>query len=224
MPERVSFKTLDGVTIVGDWVAAPTTIGAAILLHMMPTDRRSWAPFQAVLASRGVASLAIDGRGHGDSTKGPEGAQVDFRNFSDEEHQSSLYDVIGAFDWVKRRGFEVKHIAICGASIGANLAVEMLLEEPILAGAALLSPGKDYHGMDAVFDVASVLPHQSLWIAASEGDDQESFEDSKKVSEKSVSERKELVLLKNAGHGTNMLASTPNMMERLADWLRDVVR
>ncbi|MFH1973777.1 MAG: alpha/beta fold hydrolase [Patescibacteria group bacterium] len=224
MAERITYKTLDGVTIVGDWVAATTTIGAVILLHMMPTNRKSWSAFQATLSSRGIASLAIDLRGHGDSTSGPEDSSIDFRNFDDAEHQTYLYDVIGAFDWIRHRGFETTHIALCGASIGANMAVQMLLEEPTLAGAALLSPGSSYHGTDATADAPNLLPHQSLWVAASEGDDQDSFEAAKKIAERAVSERKELMVLKNAGHGTNMMTADAGMMERLADWLRDVLR
>ncbi|MCI0479374.1 alpha/beta hydrolase [Candidatus Uhrbacteria bacterium] len=224
MAERITLKTVDGVTIVADWVAAPTTIGASILLHMMPANRKSWVGLQAALMSRGVASLAIDLRGHGESVEGPDGSRIDFKGFTDDEHQSSLYDVIAAFDWLRRRGFEPSHIVVCGASIGANIALQMLLEEPALAGAALLSPGSSYHGTDATFDAPSVLPPQSLWVAASEGDDQKSFEDGKAVVEKAPSDRKEFVGLKNAGHGTNMFSADPKLTERLADWIRDLVR
>lgn len=224
MAERINFKTIDDVTIAGDWVAAPTTIGAVILLHTMRTNRKTWADFQTKLAKRGVASLAIDLRGHGESLQGPGGANLDFKAFSKEEHQTSFYDALGAFDWLKRRGFEPARIAFCGASIGANLSVQMLLEEPRLAGAALLSPGGDYQGTDAVADAGNILPGQALWIAASEGDDRESFEASKKIAAQAVSDRKEFIRLKNAGHGTAILTSHPETAEALADWLRDAFR
>jgi len=223
MAERITFKTVDECTIVGDWVPAPTTIGAVILIHMMPSNRKSWAEFQAKLSKRGIASLAIDLRGHGESLDGPEGTKMDFKSFTDEEHQSALFDVTGAIDWLKRRGFDPARIALCGASFGANLAVEALLEEPKLLGAALLSPGS-YRGTDAAFDAASILPDQALWIAASESDDQESFDASKEVVAKATSDRKDFVQLKNAGHGTAILTSHPEVGDALADWLRDVIR
>ncbi|MBU1032348.1 MAG: alpha/beta fold hydrolase [Patescibacteria group bacterium] len=222
--EKITFKTSDDVPIVGSWVTAPTTFGAVILLHMMPTNKESWAKFQAILAKRGLASLAIDLRGHGESNIGQDGGKIDYKRFSDAEHQSSLFDVIGAFDWLKRREFETERIAVCGASIGANLAVQFLLEEPRVAGAALLSPGKAYHGINVIEDIVDVLPEQSVWIAASEGDDQASFDDSKAAFEAASSLKKEFVPLKNVGHGTKILEAKPELAESLADWLKEVVQ
>lgn len=224
MPERVSFETNDGVQIVGDWVAAPTTLGAVILIHMMPANRRSWADFQVSLAKRGLASLAIDLRGHGESTVGPEGSAIDFKNFTDAEHQSSLLDVIAAYQWLTRRGFEKQRIALVGASIGANLAAQFLLEEPGVPGAALLSPGRNYRGTNIVNDIRSVLPEQSVWIAASEGDDQISFEASREAHDIASCNRKTLIPLKAAGHGTAMLVSHPEVGEQLADWLKETTQ
>lgn len=220
MSERMTYTTVDGVKIVGDWVTAPTTLGAVILVHSMQTTRSSWAAVQAALAKRGLASVAIDLRGHGDSIVGPEGAGIDAKTFkSDAEHQSSLYDVIGAYEWLRDRGIAPSQMAVVGASIGANLAVEFLLEHPLVAAGALLSPGADYHGTNVVADAPSVLPDQSMWIAASEIDDQESFEASQKVYEEVTSDRKTFVPLKNAGHGTEMFNSHPELIETLADWL-----
>ncbi|MBU0540189.1 alpha/beta fold hydrolase [Patescibacteria group bacterium] len=224
MPEVISCKTIDNIKITGDWVAAPTTFGAVILLHMMPADRKSWAAFQVMLAKQGLASLAIDLRGHGDSVESADGARYDYEVFSDEEHQSSILDVIGAFDWIKRRGFKADKVAVCGASIGANLALQFLAEEPELAGAALLSPGADYHGINALEDVEKVLPSQALWAAASAGDDQPSFNTAQKMIAAAESDKKEFVELKNAGHGTAMLESHPETAAALADWLKDVIQ
>lgn len=224
MAERITYKTLDDVTIVGDWVAAPTTFGAVILLHMMPMNRGSWSVFQGVLAKRGLASLAIDLRGHGESTVGPEGTSIDYKSFTDEEHQSSLYDVMGGFEWILRRGFERPRVAVVGASIGANLALEFLAEEPLLAGAALFSPGRDVRGMLALSDVGAVLPDQALWVAASEGDDQDSFECASQVFAEASSTRKAWLPLKNAGHGTAILSSQPLLGDQLADWLKETIQ
>lgn len=224
MPEVISYKTIDNIKIVGNWVTAPTTFGAVILLHMMPANRKSWAAFQTLLAKQGLASLAIDLRGHGDSIESAEGARLDYAVFSDEEHQSSILDVIGAFDWIKRRGLQADKIAVCGASIGANLALQFLAEEPKLAGAALLSPGENYRGINTLEDVLAVLPSQALWAAASEGDDQPSYTAAQKVIAAAESEKKEFVALKNAGHGTAMLESHPEIATDLAGWLKDLIQ
>jgi alpha-beta hydrolase superfamily lysophospholipase len=224
MAERITFKTLDEVTIVGDWVTAPTTVGAVILLHTMQLNRSSWAAFQAVLAKAGLASLAIDLRGHGESIEGPEGASLDFRNFTDDAQGTTLYDVMGAYEWIARRGIDPERVMLAGASIGANLAIRMLAEEPRIRGAALLSPGKNYHGLNAVTDVESILPHQSLWMAASEGDDQEAFESTKEVYAKAPSELKTFEPLKNAGHGTNIFSARADLMTAACTFLKNIAQ
>lgn len=224
MSEKISFTTIDDVTIVGDWMAAPTTLGAVILVHMMPSNRTAWAEFQPLLAKRGLASLAIDLRGHGESLKGPGGAALDFKNFSDSEHESSIYDVLAASEWIARRGFEKGRIAVVGASFGANLAAQLLIEDPHIAGAALLSPGQNYHGTDVVEDAGSLGNEQALWIAASEGDDQESFVASKAAFENAPCEKKFFLPLRNAGHGTKILSSQANLSVQLADWLKQIIQ
>lgn len=217
MPERVTFETPDGVKIVGDWVTAPTTIGAAILVHMMPATRSSWAGLQQALAKRNIASLAIDLRGHGDSTEVDDGSTADYHAFGDDEHRSSLLDVESAYDWLRSRGFTPRQVVVGGASFGANLAVQLLTEFPDLAGGVLLSAGTDYHGLNAVEEAPSILPDQSVWAAASEGDDQESFEATTQVVELATSDRKQFVPLRQAGHGTGILITHPEIVDQMAE-------
>jgi alpha-beta hydrolase superfamily lysophospholipase len=70
-PQEMSFKTVDGVTIVADYYPPVPQAGLkapiVILLHMYPADRTSWADFAKQLSGIGIAALAIDMRGHGKS-------------------------------------------------------------------------------------------------------------------------------------------------------------
>ncbi|MDD5437803.1 MAG: alpha/beta fold hydrolase [Patescibacteria group bacterium] len=220
MPERVSFQTFDGVKIVAEWYPVPTTVGVAVLLHMMPMDRRSWAPLQQVLAKYGIASLALDLRGHGESLETETGQKLDYKNFDDIQHQQCLNDVQSALDWLVNKNYPLDRIMTVGASFGANLALFMLEQEPRLCGAVLLSPG-DYRGMDAVEEASYVKPSHCLWAAASEGDDPEAFEAAGKIVEQAAADRKAFVPYKNAGHGIHLFTSDPKLMDALATWMRD---
>lgn len=221
MPERITFKTADNVEIVGDWVTSPTTSGAVVLLHMFPSARHSWAAVQAALARRGLASLAIDLRGHGESTRGPGGAQLDFQKFKEDEHASSIEDVRAAVEWIRGRGIERTRIAIAGASIGANLALEFLASDPQTPAAVLLSPGENYHGVTTLDVAEDVLPHQAVWMAASAGDDDGSARTVDALEQKLAVEQKTIERLRGAGHGNKMFEADTGLMDRMADWLRD---
>jgi alpha-beta hydrolase superfamily lysophospholipase len=221
MPERVTLTTSDNVQIVGDWVTAPTTIGAVILLHTMQTARQSWAGFQHVLSQRGLASLAIDLRGHGESTRGPQGGRLDAAKFKDDDHASSIEDVRAAYEWIRSRNIERSRIALAGASIGANLALRFLAEEPQMPAAVLLSPGVNFHGVETLDIAENILPHQAVWMTASSGDDNESIAAVTALEPVLVIDHKVVEKLQGVGHGTKMFEADAGLMVRTADWLRD---
>ena len=223
MPDTITYTTDDGVLIVGDWTPAPTMIGVALLLHMMPETRRSWSAFERALVARSIGSLAIDLRGHGESTNMEDGDTVDYREFEDADHQSSAIDVVVALNWIRKRGIELNRIVVVGASIGANLGIQLLAEYPLLAGVIALSPGEDYHGVRALDDAQNLNPEQALFIAASENDPQ-SFVESKKLYDLSPTDRKVFVPCTNAGHGTHMFNANPQLMEKAADWIVEVFK
>jgi dienelactone hydrolase len=224
MPQKVTFTTSDGVTIAANWTAAPTTLGAVILVHQYPATKESWAPFQALLAKRGLASLAVDLRGHGESTRTAAGQMIDFRKFSDAEHLSCMDDIRAAYAWIVARGLERDRVAVAGASFGANLALRFLAEEPEVPAALLLSPGLSYHGVGVEGVTEEVNPHQAVLIVVSREDDDESVRASEQIMSWLAVDAKETKKLKNAGHGTRMFEGDSALMGETADWLRDRIQ
>lgn len=222
MAERITYTTDDEVIIVGDWYPTPTVLGAVVLLHMMPETRTSWALLARELAKRNIASLAIDLRGHGESTASKGGAKLDYQQFEDDEHQASSFDVSGAIEWLRGRNLDLPRIAVGGASFGADLALQALVSEPRLSGAFLVSPG-DYRGFKPADMAGDVLPHQALYIVTSE-DDAESFGPSKQLYDAAVSTQKTFVPYKSGGHGTALFATDKSLLGKLAEWTAQVVR
>jgi pimeloyl-ACP methyl ester carboxylesterase len=217
MADRITLTTVDDMMIVGDWVPSPRMIGVAILLHMMPETRASWAMVQIALSRKGIASLAIDLRGHGDSVKTTDGFTLNYKEFTEEDHLTTIDDVRAALDWVRKRGVDMSRIVLVGASIGANIALNELTDEPHIAGAVLLSPGENYHGFEGMEDVGYVLPDHQLVIVSAE-DDPESFGVSRRMYAEACCTKKSFVPYTAGGHGTNLLKSDPSLAEKIADW------
>lgn len=217
MPERVTFTTRDAMTIVGDWQPVPALQGAVILVHMMSETRQSWGFLQRALAKKNIASLAIDLRGHGESTKDTQGF-LDYRNFTDEEHQLYTLDVQSALDWIRTKGLSMDRVYIIGASMGANVAVEVLTEEPRLAGAVLFSPGENYRGIEVLSDAGNLSPDQALLLIAAE-DDGQPFADTKALFEMAPIEDKVFLPYKVAGHGTAILNADSSLADKIALWI-----
>lgn len=216
MPERVAFLTSDGVEIVGTLVRAEGAKGAALLLHMMPAVRDSWGPFAAELAARGLSSLAIDLRGHGESTR-QGGKTLDYRAFGDAEHQAKRLDVEAAAAFLAGQGFGLDRLAVAGASIGANLAIRFSADHPEVRACLALSPGLAYRGVTTEDAAARLSGGQALLLAAS-ADDAYAFE-SIAALERAATVPADARRLKDAGHGTTMFERDAAFMKEAADWL-----
>lgn len=218
MNEEIMFQTKDRVLIFGNWVTTEHPIGAALLLHMMPADKASWRTLQDELLKRNIASLAIDLRGHGKSiSKGTE--TIDYKTFSDFEHQDSMLDVESSLQFLRKKGFEMKQIAVIGASIGANLALQTVIENETMPAVVLLSPGEDYRGIKTYPLAEALSPQQSVLAAASAGDDQKSHDAARTIVEKARSAKKEFKSFTSAGHGTNIFLQDQNLPGFIADWV-----
>jgi pimeloyl-ACP methyl ester carboxylesterase len=220
--ETVQFQTPDGVIIKGDYLASPSPKAYLLLLHMMPATRTSWYPLMDKLRTAGYASLAIDLRGHGESlkkkTERGDFQTLNYKNFSEAEHQATIQDVEAAVKWlIEEKGASKSKIAIIGASIGANLALEYLSENPEVETAILLSPGLDYRGIKTEPLALKINPKQAIFLVASE-DDSYSFE-TNRILYNLLKSKKEIKEFKKAGHGTTMLERESSLMDELIEWL-----
>ena len=211
--ETVQLKTEDQIDIVGLF-RNDEHERAAILVHMMPATKESWDAFAIELDHAGYASLAIDERGHGESTMD---GTLDYKKFTDAEQQAKILDLEAAFAFLLDQGFEKDQIIVVGASIGANLAIEFLARHKEVRVAIALSPGLDYHGVLAEPPIESLSFDQKVILVAS-NDDEYSF-DSVERLEEDHARQTTLVRKFNLGHGTHMFENDPGLMKELITML-----
>ncbi|MBI2056377.1 MAG: alpha/beta fold hydrolase [Candidatus Sungbacteria bacterium] len=216
MKERVTLTTKDNYTLAADFYPVEASETGIILLHMMPADKTSWTAFAEKLQTRGFHALAVDLRGHGESQDGPQG----YERFSDAEHQDSYRDVEAAADFLHSRG--IKKVNLAGASIGANLALWYLADNPEIRSAICLSPGLNYRGIETEPLTKRVGKEQGVYFVGSSEDERSSG-----ISAALAAERlyelctggKALKIFDGAGHGTVMLERNQDFMDILVGWL-----
>ncbi|MFH1171181.1 MAG: alpha/beta fold hydrolase [bacterium] len=217
--EAIQFETEDGVTIHGTWrnnsAKAPWT---ALLLHMMPSDRTSWEEFSQELAQKNISSLAIDLRGHGESVH--QGSlTLKYQAFTDQQHQESFRDVLGAHQWLFGHDVPEEKIIPIGASFGATLALQDLAVHPQLHFGVVLSPGMNYRSVDADPLVRKLLSHQSLLLVASKADTESAA--AAIELDRIAQMPHELFLQDGSAHGTDMLTQEDFLGERIVNWLEE---
>ena len=210
--QRVTFRTDDGVTLAATWYEPSTRIApAVILVHMLTRTRREWEAMAQQLASNGIGALAMDLRGHGESGAGPLGppGRVDY--------STMVLDLRAARRFLAQRSdVQQTHVGVAGASLGANLAALLASADPSIASLALLSPSLDYRGL-RIEAAARKVTRPMLLVA---GDDDPYASRSARELQKAGGGPRELLILKQAGHGTAMLGRDPTLAGALVDWFR----
>lgn len=211
--QRVSVHTDDGVTLAATWYEPSTRPAPAlILVHMLQRSRRDWDGFAQRLASDGIGALAIDLRGHGESGGGFGGGDP-----AQPDYSSMVLDVRAARRYlVQRSDVQPTRVGILGASIGANLAALGAGADTSIASLALLSPSLDYRGLR----IEAVLRKFARPVLLVASDDDPYAARSARDLQKNGGGIRELLLLKQAGHGTGMLGRDPGLTGALVDWFR----
>jgi dienelactone hydrolase len=135
-----------------------------ILAHQFRSDRTGWAPLAEELNQRGLATLALDLRGHGKSTEQAGTIVAVTNDFLPSAHLIGFdqipSDLAQAAAWVrKQKGIDGRHLGLAGSSVGAFsvlLAAPKIKPEVVLA----LSPaGMDAFGKDARARMVSAVTH-----------------------------------------------------------------
>lgn len=202
------FRTKDNTEIFYSYVESNGD-KAVILLHQFRRDHHSYDSFAQTLAKEGISSIAIDLRGHGQSS----GKLADF---TDDDFQKMVQDVHSARNFLLLK--KKKEISIIGASIGANTALNFANENRDIKKIVLLSPGISYHGIDV--EVAAVRNRVPAAIFVSEKDDY-SRESSEEIYRRLPldDDQKMLKVYPGNAHGTDMFQKT-DMDIKILRWLR----
>ena len=175
MATPMSFTTPDGFTIHGTLTVpatGPRRHPVVILAHQFRATREGWAPLAERLQARGIATLALDLRGHGESA---DKAKVgdDFMGSAKTVGFDKIPDDLAqAAQWVrKQKGIDGRRVGLAGSSIGAFSV--LMAEGRIRPQATLaLSPAGDMAFGDKALDMAkaSLAKGGATLIMASSGD------------------------------------------------------
>lgn len=204
----VTLPSTGGVTLAAE-LCEPSArpAPAVVLVHMLTRNKSEWGSLCDRLQDAGLAALAIDLRGHGNSTGSP-AALPDM-----------VQDVRAAVTWLAGRpGVRGGSIALAGASLGATLAVLATVDLPQVRALALLSPSVDYRGLRAEPSLLARLPGRPIWMAASTGDPLALRTLRDYAAEPSGPREQHLV--DRLAHGTALLGAEPDLARTLVDWLR----
>ena len=168
----VSLQSADGFTLRGTLTMpeGPGKHPVVILAHQFRSDRSGWGTLPEKLQQRGVATLALDLRGHGASTQ-KDGVTVAVSDDFDASAKAVGFaqipdDLVLAAAWVRKQpGINPRRVGLAGSSVGAT---SVLLAAPRIHPIAVLalSPGGNTHGIAE----AAGQAHAAVMVMAALGD------------------------------------------------------
>jgi alpha-beta hydrolase superfamily lysophospholipase len=193
-PLTMAVPAHDGLVLRGTLTYPAVHVGTryplAVLAHQYPATRDSYAPLVTDLQAMGIATLAFDQRGHGESIQAPAGVRVidapagpaaqDFvdafvSSISKLEFRHISDDIVRVASWSLSQNFiDTSRLLLVGASVGGPgvlLAAGRL--GPPVKGVITFGPaGVPAHGEDAMQRIRAWCEgtRVPLLLTSSEGD------------------------------------------------------
>ena len=152
--ETVSFSSQDGIALKAWWLPAEGNPRATVIIaHGIDHTRQVMLPRASFLVRGGYNVLALDLRGHGEST-----AQYVSPGYLEAR------DILGAVQYIRGRGDHAP-IALLGVSLGA--AASMIAVADSREISAVIADGVYPSGKDVFDNICSYYMHDShskLWL------------------------------------------------------------
>lgn len=219
-PRETSFDTADGLTIVATlYPAVGERAPGLVLVHAVGSDRSAWDAFARRAQLAGYSCMAFDLRGHGASVhRGSD--TLSYRAFDTLAWKAAVADIAAAWDALVAAGADPADMAVVGASMGANLALEYAAAHPDVPAIVMVSPGLDYKGVQAE-ETMRGLGRRPVLLMASRGDSYSAS--SCNALEKAGSGLCELREYDGAAHGTALFDLVPTAIEQVLLWLHPII-
>lgn len=208
--EEVTFKAQDGTALKADLEAVKDSTKGVVLVHMIGRSGQDWRFLADKLNTAGFSTLSVDLRGHGANV--PEGAPKP--ELTDADYIAMSQDVSAAVAFLRSKG--VTEISLIGASLGANLALNVASKDPEVRTVVLLSPGMVFKGVDAS-EALAAYGERPVLIVVSEEDKYSAR--SGLVLDAQAKGYHKLEVYQGAGHGTKMLNKAPSLEPLVLSWI-----
>ena len=220
---NVEISSLDGFPLQATMYRSSTRSSGVLLLHVMGVGQRfDYEKLATQLAVQGFNVLSLDLRGHGES-----GYLEDY----EYTNETVAGDIEAALSFLKAQSnVNAEQVCVIGASGTVAEAVALASKHPEVTAVAGLSGHADEAGQSFI----EKANHMAFLGIGAETDSlmtkvdgawqlSTSAKTMKDLVERSKHPQSELILYREAPHGTAMLDTKKDLIPRLTSWLTEVL-
>jgi len=129
-------------------------------------------------------------------------------------------DVEGGYQWLaNRKEVDLSRVALVGASVGCSVALDYAQRDKSVDVIALLSPGKNYLGIDSIAHMNHYGP-RALMMLTSEGERSRGFDELLSIAKSTGVFVESDIFDQEKIHGTHMYGKVNNIDKRIAKYLQ----
>jgi len=203
----------DGWQLIGDLniPVSKRPVPAVLFLNQAGGNRNDYVKLAAILQNKGIASLRIDLRGHGESIN--KGSFLPGNEKSIPFPREADKDVIAVYKYLQTHAQINKDmIAIVGASYSGEAMAKAARQIGYAPAYVALSPGSF---SDESIDAIDKSNKPWLFVIAKE----DKYLQSHLQQIQSISKTAELLIIPGKTHATNILTERSDMDHRIGAWL-----
>ncbi len=207
----VGLVPADGVYVAGRYYASPGKVEhrGVILLHMAGSNQNAWNNFAAELQEQNFEVMTLDFRGHGESS----GTEAELK---EADYLQLVDDAAEAVEYLRDIDSDMR-IAVVGAGLGANVALQLAQRDETLTAALLVSPQHNYRGVK-ITKINKQFTRPIYYLVSQT--DTVSYEATQTLYQNNPSLNKELRVAETSeGRGTKLINHAPKLREAMVDWL-----
>ncbi len=193
--QEVNFYSADGIPLKGMFytIISDSLLPGVALGHMYQHDKSSWDGFARKLAERGIAVLAFDFRGWGES-----GGEVDIAN--------NYKDVIAAAKYLADMSrVDRRRVGAAGASMGGMAVVCAAANSQLIKAAVSIAAPPSWQGCEPEQEAGQMSPRPLLVIAGSK-DPKVSLKLARRIFD-AAGEPKQWLVIDTDKHGTDIFST-----------------
>lgn len=227
--EPIELKTADGWTLKAAWSRAQEGRLTLVLLHGTGQRKEDWRRFAVPLSRAGYGYLAVDLRGHGESSVMPSGESINWKKLRASkginDYAEMARDVEAAAGWLAGQGVPEETIGFVGAEVGGSLAIKHAAVRAKVPLVVMLSPGLAWQDIP-IINAVRAYKNRPILMIHSEADKRSSKETPLiyQFAKMSVGERHATLMVVPQERGTRLFKAQRDLARRVIDWLDSPVR